>query len=781
MIYQITDPTKMLETLAAMIIKNGAASDALVFVPTRRAARSLEKILAAKSGGACLLPRIVPLGEGEDPEDSNDSVSNMERAVALAKLLENIDGSGFANLLPVAHELTALYDHLENEGVDARAIDWRSAVKDEKKAMFLDAIKTLDFGRPTATEMKNRGIADWRGRLSEYGRVYCCGSTASVKSTADLMSLIAQMADGNVILPGLLGNFDDIGRTDPYYSIKRFLAGRRPETIDVGAGRIGFFNDCFSNALAGKKLAAPSNITQIDLATEAEEAETVAAISAMAKERGERALIITPDQAGGQRIMAALSAYDLTADSSDGTPLSQTKMGRIAGLAAEYFTKAEKDEVILADLKQLTDSDTDMDRDNGNLFSAVDRLTGGELSDIIENAKILEKRYGLDTESASAVLRDMIKKESVRAPLGNYDVAILGTAEARMQTADIVILTGLNDGMFPSDGFRHSWLSDSTMEKIGLPSPDGKVSLMALDFMTLSCGARVYWTRSKMSGGTLTTPSRFLSRVSVRALVNQGSEVLAAVRARDDVEPAPLDRTAQTHKYEGAYYATWLEDLIHNPYQFYAKHILRLRVRPDIGDDVGPREFGTLVHKVLEDVAAMKVESAREIEMLLEKEALEYIPSDNVLFKFWQNRFHEMASAIFDLAAAPGESEKELSGEYRGRTIKARADRVEKARVIDYKTGNIPTDAQLGIKDGDCMMPQLPVEAMLSGKPEMAFLRLQRKRVKLVEFDAGETSASISAAKKKLDFLFAQDTYGRPDHWLDDKYTEFDDLCRQGD
>ena len=32
-------------------------------------------------------------------------------------------------------------------------------------------------------------------------------------------------------------------------------------------------------------------------------------------------------------------------------------------------------------------------------------------------------------------------------------VCVLGTIESRMQTADVIILTGLNDGMFPAAGY----------------------------------------------------------------------------------------------------------------------------------------------------------------------------------------------------------------------------------------------------------------------------------------------------------------------------------------
>jgi ATP-dependent helicase/nuclease subunit B len=45
---------------------DAAAPDAVIYLPTRRAARAFAAIVAARSGGrAQLLPRIVPLGDAD--------------------------------------------------------------------------------------------------------------------------------------------------------------------------------------------------------------------------------------------------------------------------------------------------------------------------------------------------------------------------------------------------------------------------------------------------------------------------------------------------------------------------------------------------------------------------------------------------------------------------------------------------------------------------------------------------------------------------------------------
>jgi RecB family exonuclease len=584
-----------------------------------------------------------------------------------------------------------------------------------------------------------------------------------------LMKMVAEMPNGHVIFPALLDNSADIGRTDPYWSIKRF--GGKIETVDSGPSRIGFFNKCFSNDLSGDKMDLPDGIRRIDALSESDEARAVAEIAARAKSHGESVLIITPDAAGGQRIVEALAAYDLSVDSSAGTPVSKTRAGRIAGMICDLALGAEKPEVVNKDLEL---AGPVADGGGADLFAKISGQVGqapAEFWTAFEKARELSEKHGLDVAGAAAVLIDALGRESVRPPIGDFDVVILGTAEARMQTADVVVLTGLNEGIFPADGFSHPWISRTAAESIGLPSPDAKVSLQALDFMTLSCAPKVFWTRSKMSGGAATTPSRFLSRIAAKVR-DMPVEIAARKGPLQDKAGQP---DIPVYDYKGPYWATWLEDLIHNPYQFYAKHILHLRKLPDIGDDVGAREFGTMVHHVLEECIGA---DESEIIRMLEAAAEKIVPRASVLFRFWQNRFREMAPAIAALPAG-AELEKEISGEIFGRRIRAKADRIEPGRVVDYKTGAVPTKTQLGLgKDADCTMPQLPVEAILTGAREMAFLRLQRRHVGMVGFDEAETAAAIEAAKNKLGFLFAQNEYGRPDHYLDEKYRDFDDMAR---
>ena len=91
-IFYATNPARILDALWNLIDNSGVElSDMLIFLPSRRAVRSVEKLIAEKSGGVALLPMLVPLGDGADEEflDSEQvtEISDAERVVVLAKLL----------------------------------------------------------------------------------------------------------------------------------------------------------------------------------------------------------------------------------------------------------------------------------------------------------------------------------------------------------------------------------------------------------------------------------------------------------------------------------------------------------------------------------------------------------------------------------------------------------------------------------------------------------------------------------------------------------------------
>src|SRR5262249_5854408 len=104
----------------------------LIFVPTRRAARSLRESFAEALGGAALLPRIVALGDtGEDELDplnvdftSPPPIAPLRRRFLLARLVERWNraarGTPLSIVQAVAHasELGRFLDEALTQRVD---------------------------------------------------------------------------------------------------------------------------------------------------------------------------------------------------------------------------------------------------------------------------------------------------------------------------------------------------------------------------------------------------------------------------------------------------------------------------------------------------------------------------------------------------------------------------------------------------------------------------------------------------------------------------------------
>ncbi|MBQ4070307.1 MAG: PD-(D/E)XK nuclease family protein [Alphaproteobacteria bacterium] len=826
-VFYATNPAAMNDALWRVMCDSGVdVADMLIFLPSRRAVRTVEKMIAQKFGGVAMLPTLVALGEGAeediDEEYSNDEniISDIERVVVLAKLLAaDANISNLTTALPIARDLIRMQDYLENEGINAADVDWTALVDDKYAAHFQGKAKLLEIlsrvmrdfynGRDTQAQARNRDIRAWRNHLDKYKLVIVCGSTASVPATSDLMVAVANARHGRIILSGAISgrNQDFELDTNPYNSEYKFLqrlgiGAQDVIPIDVGTSVIEFMNYAFGNdtsAYAGD--CNLGNCHLIECNREADEASVVAEIACRALSDNKSVLIITPDAAGNQRIAAAFAARGVVADFSGGRPATMSNVGRaILNLFDAWIDSNSKcfDKLYA---------------DNGfDLFNTVAKIIDGYMADLspafvlddVVSVQVWEKikelsdalniaNVRLELRDARAFIADVLSGISVRGAMDDgAKIVVLGTIESRMQTADVVILTGLNDGMFPARGYENAWLPRVTADKIGLPSPDRKVSLQSLDFMNLSCGRDVYWLRSRMSGGVQTMESRFLSRVIARrARFDRNIELLDSVLARDDLDYVPLDSMAPQPPADWSdVYVTELELLIHNPYAFYVRHILRLRVLDDYWVGPDARKFGDLVHSVIENARDLRPDV---LVAQMDARALEILGRDSVIFHFWHKRFLEIAPVVARELTDVLNAYHEISGVVKiaGRNVRARADLVWDGGVLDIKTGAAPSFAQLQAGN----MPQLPLEAYIlqqggfkikstaaSQTPIIKFLQLKNGDVRSIVYDAHMTAQMMRAAIDKTTELFnIYSAGGAPYEYhetSEQKYKAYDDLAR---
>ncbi len=317
-------------------------------------------------------------------------------------------------------------------------------------------------------------------------------------------------------------------------------------------------------------------------------------------------------------------------------------------------------------------------------------------------------------------------------------VAIFGPLEARLQSADVVILGGLNEGVWPRDAAIDGFLSRGMRKSAGLPSPERRIGLSAHDFAQLSAASEVLLTRSKKTGGKPATPSRWIVRLKN---ILGGAGALAAIdrtyeygilsERLDDAPlsagkaPAPRPPVASrpTH-----FSVTRVETLLRDPYAVYAKSVLGLDRLDAFNEPIDPRHVGNLFHRIFERYAGEAPPGTHDARVARLEALFERCAADSGFgaahAPFWRARARAAFEWFADWDAARREEGApaiiEERGEWRfeheGRqyALVAKADRIDllktgAAAVFDYKTGAPPpTD-----KQQKTFSPQLPLTAAI--------------------------------------------------------------------
>jgi ATP-dependent helicase/nuclease subunit B len=201
-----------------------------------------------------------------------------------------------------------------------------------------------------------------------------------------------------------------------------------------------------------------------------------------------------------------------------------------------------------------------------------------------------------------------------RPSAGDPRIHIWGTLEARLQSVDLLILGGLDEGIWPAEARSDAWLSRRMRRDIGLSPPERRIGLAAHDFAQALAQPRVIITRADKRGGAPTVPSRWLQRLAtligparMKRLVNDGRHFVRLARQLDqvpqaDVKPAtrpqPKPPVAARPRELSI---TSIELLIRDPYAVYARRILQLEPLDPIGQRADLRMRGNLIHDALSE------------------------------------------------------------------------------------------------------------------------------------------------------------------------------------
>jgi ATP-dependent helicase/nuclease subunit B len=311
-------------------------------------------------------------------------------------------------------------------------------------------------------------------------------------------------------------------------------------------------------------------------------------------------------------------------------------------------------------------------------------------------------------------------------------IAIWGTLESRVQGADLVILAGLNEGIWPPAPPPDPWLSHQMRLKMGLLLPERRTGLSAHDFQQAAAAPQVVLSRSLRDADAETVPSRWLARMT--NLMNGlkatgGADALKSMQSRgrcwiDLAQQMEVPtRTAESARRPSPrpplearptqFAVTQIKTLIRDPYAVYARAILRLRPLDPLRAEADPRLRGQVLHEVLHAFVAERSLIAQPdlgyaaLIRLTEDALAKGVPWP-VERRIWLARMAAFAGPFLQqerLRASDGapillEGQRSVAVGASGVTLTARPDRIDRRRdgrlhIFDYKTGTLPTKTDI--------------------------------------------------------------------------------------
>ena len=415
----------------------------------------------------------------------------------------------------------------------------------------------------------------------------------------------------------------------------------------------------------------------------------------------------------------------------------------------------------------------------------------GEAALTLMTALRAEAPHG-ETMSAAdyrTLFETLVHEGEVREPAARHPlIAFYGHREAREMVADLVILGGLTDGVWPAAADPDPWLNRKMRRDAGLLLPERQIGLAAHDFQQAIAAKEVILTRALRDAEAETVPSRWLNRLCnlMEGLPDrEGPQALAAMRERgrglldwaralerpsagqmEDPRlqpaprPSPQPPVAARPKRLSL---TRVSTLIRDPYAIYAQYVLGLRPLDPLRHQPEERDRGTAVHKVLEIFVKERppTESPTEARMRLLAttetvlRAETPFPSARIL---WQARLERAAGHLLrqdgrhDGTPVLIEEKGEITVGDSGFLLFGTPDRIDRLpdgrlHLIDYKNGTPPTEAQQEVFD-----KQLLLAAAMAERGGFAELGpAEVARITYIGLGAGEKLVETDVTGEMLD------------------------------
>jgi ATP-dependent helicase/nuclease subunit B len=314
----------------------------------------------------------------------------------------------------------------------------------------------------------------------------------------------------------------------------------------------------------------------------------------------------------------------------------------------------------------------------------------------------------IDPRTFPAFLQTMADAVAVRPPQGGHPrVFIWGLIEARLQQTDLVVLGGLNEGVWPSLPAPDPWLAPAIRALLGLPGLERRIGLEAQQFAAGLGGPDVLITRARRDARAPAVASRFWLRLVAmtggiaphRPLQLWADGLDRPHQFTPAERPAPRPPVPDRPRRLAV---TKLDRLKADPFAFYADAMLKLRAWDGVDADPSAAWRGSAVHKVFETwIKEDDCDPARlrpRAEALLRETA-----AHPVLRALWTPRLLEAIDWVagevrrdLDGGRRPVLAERKGMIDIAGVRLEGTVDRIDRLAdgrlaIVDWKTGKPPS------------------------------------------------------------------------------------------
>jgi ATP-dependent helicase/nuclease subunit B len=357
-------------------------------------------------------------------------------------------------------------------------------------------------------------------------------------------------------------------------------------------------------------------------------------------------------------------------------------------------------------------------------------------------------------------LAQQLDSETFRDSSIDSPVRFTHLAATRWRAFDAVLLLGCDADHLPGAADGGRWFNDAVRSSLGLPTRDTNAARQRDDLLALlalnDC-VLVTWQKDRNGEAGLLSP--YLEMLRDLHALTYGDDLgerelhgyLAAEEARTvDMPQAtqPTPAVAAAIVPAGVSISAY-NSLVACPYQFYARHILRLNELDEVQEGIEKRDYGERVHDILQrfhgrypQVTGHLREEMETALRQISEEVFADLLAQDFAARAWLARWYKSLPAYLEWqgeSEAQGwryaEAESKFDWELEGVRLRGRIDRLdvrdEEKLVLDYKTQSEQVLRNKLREPGEDV--QLACYAYAHEAADAAFVSIENGKVKLVE------------------------------------------------